>query len=58
MGQCPAHAYIDRIYRLIKDEKFHAEDIITHRLALDKGEHAYNIFDKKEDNCIKVILKP
>ena len=23
-----------------------------------KGNHAYEIFDKKEDNCIKVILKP
>lgn len=23
-----------------------------------EGEHAYKIFDGKEDNCIKVILKP
>jgi threonine dehydrogenase-like Zn-dependent dehydrogenase len=35
-----------------------ATDIITHRLSLDKGEHAYEIFDKKKYNCIKVILKP
>jgi S-(hydroxymethyl)glutathione dehydrogenase/alcohol dehydrogenase len=58
MGQCPAHAYIDRILKLIKEEKFDATDIITHVLPLDKGKHAYEIFDEKQDNCIKVVLKP
>lgn len=58
MGQCPAQSYVDRILNLIIEKKFDATDIITHRLSLDKGEHAYEIFDKKEDNCIKVILKP
>lgn len=58
MGQCPAHAYIERILKLIKEGRFDATDIITHRLTLDKGEHAYQIFDKKQDHCIKVILKP
>lgn len=58
MGQCPAHTYVDRILRLIREGKFDATDIITHKLSLDMGEHAYRIFDKKEDHCIKVILKP
>ncbi|BCN29111.1 zinc-dependent alcohol dehydrogenase [Anaeromicropila herbilytica] len=58
MGQCPAQNYVERILNLIVEKKFDATDIITHRLSLDKGEHAYKIFDKKEDNCIKVILKP
>jgi S-(hydroxymethyl)glutathione dehydrogenase/alcohol dehydrogenase len=58
MGQCPAHIYVDRILKLIKENKFDATDIITHRLGLDKGEYAYEIFDEKKDDCIKVILKP
>ena len=58
MGQCPAHAYVDPILNLIKKEKFDARDIITHKLSLDKGKYAYDIFDKKKDDCIKVILKP
>lgn len=58
MGQCPAHSYVDPILELIKNGKFDATDIITHKLTLDKGEHAYKIFDGKDDNCIKVILKP
>ncbi|MFT4143730.1 MAG: zinc-dependent alcohol dehydrogenase [Mobilitalea sp.] len=58
MGQCPAHAYVDPILGLIKSKKFDATDIITHKLPLDKGSYGYEIFDKKEDECIKVILKP
>ncbi|GIM28924.1 hypothetical protein CPJCM30710_15900 [Clostridium polyendosporum] len=58
MGQCPAHSYIDSILELIKNGKFDATDIITHRLPINEGEHAYNIFDGKTDNCIKVVLKP
>ena len=58
MGQCPAQAYTDKILNLIRNQKFDATDIITHTLNLAEGRHAYSIFDKKEDNCIKVILKP
>lgn len=58
MGQCPAHTYVDRILNLIKEGKFDATDIITHRLSLNDGGRAYEIFDQKKDNCIKVVLKP
>ena len=58
MGQCPAQAYTEKILNLIHSQKFDATDIITHTLNLAEGRHAYSIFDKKEDNCIKVVLKP
>lgn len=58
MGQCPAQTYVKDILKLIEEEKFDATDIITHTLKLDQGKHAYEIFDNKLDNCIKVILKP
>ena len=58
MGQCPAQAYTKPLLKLIKSGKFDATDIITHKLSLDQGKHAYEIFDKKQDECIKVILKP
>ena len=34
------------------------KDVKVNKLSLDQGEHAYEIFDEKKDNCIKVILKP
>ena len=58
MGQCPVQLYVDPILKIIKEKKYDPTDIITHILTLDQGSHAYEIFDKKEDNCIKVILKP
>lgn len=58
MGQCPVHAYVDSILTMIKEKRIDPTDIITHKLPLDQGSHAYEIFDRKEDNCIKVILKP
>jgi S-(hydroxymethyl)glutathione dehydrogenase/alcohol dehydrogenase len=58
MGQCPVHAYVETILDHIMKRTFDATDIITHRLSLEQGAYAYEIFDKKEDDCIKVILKP
>lgn len=58
MGQCPATRYTDFILDKIKKNEIDATDIIIHKLSLEEGRHAYEIFDAKEDNCIKVILKP
>jgi S-(hydroxymethyl)glutathione dehydrogenase/alcohol dehydrogenase len=58
MGQCPVHSYVEPILKLIMQGSFDPTDIITHKLSLEEGSHGYEIFDKKEENCIKVILKP
>ncbi|MFZ5352277.1 MAG: zinc-dependent alcohol dehydrogenase [Bacillota bacterium] len=58
MGQCPVHSYIKPILDHIRNMRIDATDIITHTLSLDKGEHAYEIFDEKKEGCIKVVLKP
>ena len=57
-GQAPAHTYIDELSRWVEDGKIKLDDIITHRLPLSQAAHAYDIFNKKQDNCVKVILKP
>jgi threonine dehydrogenase-like Zn-dependent dehydrogenase len=31
--------------------------VITHRLSLEDAPHGYEMFRKKEDQCIKVVLK-
>jgi len=58
MGQAPVIHYIPELYQMVKEQKFDPTDIITHRLPLEKAEFAYEIFDAKKDNCIKVVLKP
>lgn len=58
MGQAPVIHYIPELYQKIVREEFDPTDIITHRLSLDEAEHGYEIFDTKEDGCIKIVLKP
>ncbi len=58
MGQCPATAYTDHLLGWIQEGKIDATDIITHRIRLDDGEKGYEVFDQKQDNCIKVVMSP
>jgi len=58
MGQAPVHRYIDELIEIVKSGKVVLSDIITHRLPLSEAPHGYDIFNKKKDNCVKVVLKP
>jgi threonine dehydrogenase-like Zn-dependent dehydrogenase len=59
MGQCHVHRWIDDIMPLLTDaDPLGVEDLRTHRLPLAEAPHGYDIFQKKEDGCIKVVLAP
>ena len=32
--------------------------VITHRLRLDDAAHGFEMFNNKQDDCLKVVLKP
>ena len=57
-GQAPAHKYIDQLLAHIEKGEYKADDIITHRLKLADAPHGYDIFAKKKDNCVKVVMTP
>jgi len=57
-GQAPAHKHIDTLLNYVKEGKVQLDDIITHRLPLTAITRGYEIFKKKEDNCVKVVLNP
>lgn len=57
-GQAPVLNYIDKLIELVSENKVVLDDIITHSLPLSEAAHGYEIFDKKEDDCVKVVLKP
>jgi len=57
-GQAPVLNYIDHLIELVKDEKVVLDDIITHEIPLSDVANGYKIFDEKEDDCVKVVLKP
>ena len=57
-GQAPAQVHIDRLLKHVVDGDVTLDDVITHRLPLAEAPHAYDIFNKREDGCVKVVLKP
>jgi threonine dehydrogenase-like Zn-dependent dehydrogenase len=57
-GQAPVHKHIDKLLAYVADGKVTLDDIITHRLPLSQIAHGYDIFKKKEDDCVKVVLNP
>ncbi|QJB29876.1 glutathione-dependent formaldehyde dehydrogenase [Chitinophaga oryzae] len=57
-GQANVHEYIDQLFKLVQEGQVRLDDIVTHRLPLQEAAHAYHIFKHKEDDCVKVILKP
>jgi threonine dehydrogenase-like Zn-dependent dehydrogenase len=34
------------------------EDLVTHRVPLGRAPEMYDLFQKKEKGCIKVVLTP
>jgi len=50
--------YLDHLIFMVASGRVTLNDIITHNLPLSAASDAYDIFKKKEDNCVKVVLKP
>ncbi|MDJ1472614.1 zinc-dependent alcohol dehydrogenase [Cytophagaceae bacterium DM2B3-1] len=57
-GQAWVHRYIDQLISLVVEGKVVLDDIITHKVSLSEAPKMYDIFNKKQDNCVKVVLKP
>jgi threonine dehydrogenase-like Zn-dependent dehydrogenase len=60
MGQCHVKRWIDDIMPLLVDDTdpLDTEGLATHHLPLDQAPHGYEIFQKKQDGCQKVVLRP
>ncbi len=60
MGQANVKRWIDEILPLVQDEDdpLDVEGLATHKLPLSEAPHAYEIFQKKQDGAIKILLQP
>ena len=58
IGRCPARFYLDILMPKLESWNWDLNMIISHEFALAEGAKAYDIFDKKEDNALKILLKP
>jgi threonine dehydrogenase-like Zn-dependent dehydrogenase len=58
MGQTHVHKYLPNLLARIERDEINPAYVITHRMSLDDAAHGYELFKKKQDGCIKIVLKP
>ena len=60
MGQANVKRWMDDLIPLVSDDAdpLGVESFATHRVPLDEAPHAYEIFQKKQDGAIKILLQP
>ena len=58
MGQTHVHRYLQPLFEKIESGQVDPSFVVTHILPLREAPQAYEIFKKKIDNCINVVMKP
>jgi threonine dehydrogenase-like Zn-dependent dehydrogenase len=58
MGQTHVHRYLRPLLERVQAGEIDPSFVISHRMSLDEAPEGYKIFRDKQDNCIKVVLKP
>ncbi len=59
MGQANVKKWVDDIMPLLTDEDpLGVDTFASHTLSLDEAPHAYDIFQKKQDGAVKIVLRP
>lgn len=59
-GQCNVRSWTRKLLPLAEDaaDPLGLDDLVTHEQPLSNGPQMYETFQKKQDACIKVVLKP
>ncbi|HEX8118092.1 MAG TPA: hypothetical protein VF521_12535, partial [Pyrinomonadaceae bacterium] len=57
-GQCHVQRYWKKLLGHVQNGEIDPSFVITHRMKLDDAPHGFDIFNNKEDNCVKIVLKP
>ncbi|MCW3003603.1 MAG: Threonine dehydrogenase [Conexibacter sp.] len=57
-GQCHVQRYMKRLYGHIKNGDIDPSFVVTHRMDLGMAPDGYETFKHKQDDCVKVVLKP
>jgi threonine dehydrogenase-like Zn-dependent dehydrogenase len=58
MGQTHVHKYLQPLLARIERGEIDPAFVVTHRLPLAEAPQAYETFKHKQDECIKVVMRP
>ena len=57
-GQCHVQRYMKPLLARIENGDIDPTFVVTHRMRLDAAPDGYAMFDRKQDDCVKVVLTP
>ncbi len=57
-GQAHVQRYLPRLLQHIRNGDFDPTFVTSHRMSLEEAPKGYDIFKKKKDECVKVLLTP
>jgi threonine dehydrogenase-like Zn-dependent dehydrogenase len=57
-GQTHVQRYMRPLLEKIEKREIDPSFVVTHQLSLDEAPKGYEMFNNKEDNCVKIVLKP
>jgi threonine dehydrogenase-like Zn-dependent dehydrogenase len=57
-GQTHVHRYMQPLLNRIERGDIDPSFVISHRMRLDDAPEMYQVFNNKEDECMKVVLRP
>jgi threonine dehydrogenase-like Zn-dependent dehydrogenase len=57
-GQTHVHRYMRPLLERIRNGDIDPSFVVTHRMSLSDAAAGYTIFNNKEDDCLKIVLKP
>jgi threonine dehydrogenase-like Zn-dependent dehydrogenase len=57
-GQTHVQRYLKPLLEKIQNGAIDPTFIITHHLPLEEAPHGFEIFSEKQDECVKIVLKP
>jgi threonine dehydrogenase-like Zn-dependent dehydrogenase len=57
-GQCHVHRFVPELLDHIRSGRIDPSFVATHRIPLSQAPKGYDIFNKKLDGCVKVVLDP
>jgi threonine dehydrogenase-like Zn-dependent dehydrogenase len=58
MGQMHGPKYIPTLLDHVQNGDVDPSFLVTHKMGLDQGQQGYDMFTKKEDNCMRVVFDP
>jgi len=57
-GQCHAQRYLKPLLKRIQNGEIDPSFVVTHRMSLDDAPRGFDTFLNKQDECMKVVLRP